>query len=113
MTANIERFEEIAKKLLIALHESFPAATYLGPTEIGLTSEQPTNDESGRWNASEEWRELDQEVKRAMLWLVEEGFVHDRQYKMSASHVLTAQGFIALEQLDSAYKAPVLTKTSL
>ncbi|WP_152690452.1 hypothetical protein [Pseudomonas fluorescens] len=113
MTANIKRFDEITKKLLVALYESFPAAAFLGPNELGLTNEQPAHDQLGRWSASEEWNELDNEVKRAMLWLVEEGFVHDRQYKISASHVLTAQGFIALEQMDSAYKAPVLTKTSL
>lgn len=113
MPANIQRFDEIAKKLLVALYESFPAAAYWGPNDLGLTNEQPTHDQTGRWNASEEWNELDREVKRAMIWLVEEGFVHDRQYKMSASHVLTAQGFIALEQLDSAYKAPVLAKISL
>lgn len=113
MTANIKRFDEIAKKLLVALYESFPAAAYLGPNELGLTSEQPGHDQSGRWDASDEWNELDREVKRAMIWLVEEGFVHDRQYKMSASHVLTTQGFIALEQLDSAYKSPALTKISL
>lgn len=37
-------------------------------------------------------------------------FVHDRQYKMAPSHILTAKGFIALEQLDPAYKAPALAK---
>lgn len=110
MTSNIERFEEIAKKILIALHQSFPAASYLGPNDLGLTDEQPTRDQLGGRATSDEWDELDREVRRAMLWLVEEGLVHDRRYKMSASHILTSEGFIALERLDPTYRAPALAK---
>ncbi|MBA1194981.1 hypothetical protein G7007_19325 [Pseudomonas entomophila] len=111
MTANIERFEEIAKKILIALYESFPAADYLGPNELGLTDEEPSRDKMGGRVVSNEWEKLNQEVRRAMAWLVEEGLVHDRQYKMSASHVLTSRGFNALEELDPAYKAPAVAKS--
>jgi len=110
MAANIERFEELAKKILVALYEAFPGTHYPNPKNLGLIDTVPTRDAGGGQVASEEWRELEIELRTILFWLVEQGLVHDRQYRAGASHVLTLQGFAALERLDPAYKAPKLVE---
>ena len=104
---HIERFDNVAAKILKALHGEFPAAFYPSPNSIGLTDEEPVT-VSGRREVSEEYEQLSTEIKQTLNFLIDEGFVLDRQYRFGPSHVITARGFKALERIDPSFPAPVL-----
>ncbi|AXI61611.1 hypothetical protein DLD99_14385 [Pseudomonas kribbensis] len=104
---HIERFDTVATNVLKALHSKFPAAFHPTPNSIGLTDEEPVT-VNGRREFSEEYDRLSTETKQALNFLIEEGFVHDRQYRIGPSHVITAKGLKALERIDPAFPAPAL-----
>lgn len=105
MPNNIERFDEVVLGVLRVLHKSFPAAAYPNPMNTGLTDEKPV-EKNGRQEASDDWKHLQTEISGVLQWLVDEGYVHDRGYKMGARHVISLKGLQALERLDSGCNAP-------
>lgn len=101
----MDRFDDVAARILKDLHENFPAPHYPTPNSIGLTQESPEL-VGGRENTSNEYRELSKELRSALLWLVDEGYVFDRGYKIGPSHVLTGHGLKALKKIAPDYKLP-------
>ena len=101
----MDRFNDVAAKILEDLYENFPAPHYPTPNSTGLTEENPEF-VGGRENTSEEYRELAKELRGALLWLVDEGYVLDRGYKIGPSHVLTGDGLKALQKIAPDYKLP-------
>jgi hypothetical protein len=108
--ADIKRFDELAQRILIALYEAFPAPHYIDPKETGLSNEEPSFDAGGGRVFSAEWNELDTELRRVLIWLIEHDLVHDRQYRFGASHILTSKGLSVLARLDPRCRAPAVAK---
>lgn len=108
MATHIDKFDELAKRILIALHEVFPAPHHLTPSSLGLLDEEPKRDEYGGVETSDEWNRTETEIARALSWLVEEGYITDRQYRMGPSHVLSTQGFRVVERISPSHRAPLL-----
>jgi len=105
MHAHMERFDEVASRILRSLYVCFPASAYPDPTLIGLTEEKP-NFENGRLKASEEWEKLNKETSSALAWLVDENFVLSRSQGIGFSYVITSKGLKALEHFDDSCKTP-------
>lgn len=103
----MDRFNAVAAKILKDLYEYFPAPHLPTPNSIGLTLEDPKLI-GGRENTSDEYKELAKELRSALLWLVEEGYVSDRGYQIGPSHVLTGNGLKALQKIAPEYKPPTL-----
>ena len=105
VTNHIGRFNEVTAETLKSLYQHFPAASYPTPTSVGLTKEEPVM-VNGIEQASEDYQALSAELRRVIAWLIQEDYVCDRQYKYSASFVLTGKGLSALERIAPEYKAP-------
>lgn len=112
MAEHIENFDNLALRILGTLHSTFPNPHHLTPGNLGLVDETPQRDEYGGIETSEEWNKVEVEIGRALSWLVEEGYITDRQYRMGPSHVLSAQGFRALERMSPQHRAPILASIS-
>jgi len=106
-TKHIERFDEVATSILKDMYRRFPATSYPTPTTIGLTTEVPDNSD-GDSKVSEEYEAFASEVRGAMQWLIEEGYVSDRGYKFGASYVLSSDGLKALERIAPECRAPLI-----
>lgn len=106
---HIDRFNIVATNILRALHSSFPAAFHPTPKNIGLTDEEPVTVDGDRV-VSEEYEKLSNEVREVLNFLVDEGFVHDRQYRFGPSHVISAKGLLALERIDPGFLAPIIAR---
>lgn len=106
---HIDRFNIVATNILKALHSSFPATFHPSPKNIGLTDEEPVIVDGDRV-VSEEYEKLSNEVRQVLAFLIDEGFVHDRQYSLGPSHVITAAGLTALERIDPAFPAPSIAR---
>lgn len=97
---NIERFDEVAAKVLTALYERFPQPVGLDPNIIGMMDEHPEQNELGEIIHSEEWHELDLFIHWTAKWLAEEGYLSNRSGMMSSSFTLSAMGIKSLKHVD-------------
>jgi len=97
---NIERFDEVAAKVLTALYEKFPQPLGLDPNVLGMLEEQPKQDSLGHMIYSEEWHELDLFIHWTAKWLAEEGYLSNRSGMMSSSFTLSAMGIKSLKHVD-------------
>jgi hypothetical protein len=107
-TDHIARFNEVSTRILKDLYRNFPVPHYSTPNSIGLTDEVPdfSNNEE---KSSDEYKALAKELRAALTWLIEEGFVCDRQYRFGPSHTLTSEGLKALQRIDPEFQAPTIT----
>ncbi|MBL0793673.1 hypothetical protein [Pseudomonas sp. B7] len=108
-SSQIDRFNEVSAKLLKDFYRNFPTPHYATPESIGLTDEKPEF-VHGEEKVSDEYKALAKEVRAVLLWLIDEGFIVDRNYQFGPSHVLTSDGLKALQQIDPECKAPLIAR---
>lgn len=110
MSSNqIDRFDEIATSLLKDFYRHFPAPHYATPETTGLTDEK-SEFVDGEEKVSAEYKALAKELRGVLLWLIDEGYVGDRNYQFGPSHVLTSDGLKALQQIDPECKVPLIVQ---
>lgn len=105
MALNIERFDEVATRILRHLYERFPNPAHPDPTCIGLIEEK-VDYVDGDLAVSADWHDLNNEVRSVLQWLIEEGFVLHRNHQIGPKNIITAKGFEALMKLDHYYTPP-------
>ncbi|PPA05860.1 hypothetical protein C4E44_01640 [Pseudomonas sp. MWU12-2312b] len=96
---NIDRFDEVAAKVLTALYERFPEPVGLDPNIIGMMKEEPKQGSTGQMIYSEGWLELDRFVHWTAKWLAEEGYLTERKGAFSSNFTLSAIGFKSLKHV--------------
>ena len=106
---HINRFNKVSVGILKCLYKHFPDPSYPTPTSIGLTEETPSMVD-GIYQNSDEYEDLSVELRRALLWLIQEGYVFDRGYKIGPSYVLTAQGLKVLGNVAPECRTPILIR---
>ncbi len=105
----MDRFDEVAAKILKDLYRNFPDPHHPTPETTGLTEERPEY-VNGESNASEKYKELAKELRSAMNWLVDEDYIYDRGYKFGPSHVLTGKGLKALQRVAPEFQSPAISE---
>jgi hypothetical protein len=93
---NIDRFDEVAAKVLTALYERFPEPTGLNPNIIGMSEEAPDRNAVGELMYSQDWRELDNFIHWTAKWLSEEGYLSERRANL---YTLSATGFKSMKHV--------------
>lgn len=103
---HMDRFNEIALSVLKELYQSFPSPGYPTPTSIGMTKDDPYATGEPRPILSDEYQNFAQEIQSVIRWMIEAGYVNDRENKFAASYVLTEAGLIALNKIDNEFPTP-------
>lgn len=110
-TDNIDKFDRIALQVLKYLYQQFPAAARPDPNCIGLTRENPGQTDEGM-GRSENWDHLSDDLSRVVSWLIDEGMIHDHDYKIGPSYVLSIAGFKALSKIAPECRPPKIISES-
>ncbi|MCF7558893.1 hypothetical protein [Pseudomonas petrae] len=105
MHAHINRFDEIAGKVLRDLYGKFPQGSRPNPKSIGLTDEEPVL-EKGRQLVSAEWEIIRDEINLALQWLTLEQLIAQSPAGQSSTFILTSKGFKALQRWSSECVPP-------
>jgi len=105
MHEHMERFDDIALRVLRSLYATFPVASAPTPKTIGMTDEVPVF-ANGRLNTSDEWRSVADEISSALQWLAFEDLVYVLNRPSGPTHLLTSKGFRTLGKLDSGMLGP-------
>ncbi|WP_342622649.1 hypothetical protein [Pseudomonas alkylphenolica] len=93
---NIDRFDEVAAKVLTAVYERFPEPINLDPNTIGMIEETPELTAYGEFIYSEGWIELDSFIHWTAKWLAEEGYLAERR---ASVYTLSATGFKSMKHV--------------
>ncbi|VVM59512.1 hypothetical protein [Pseudomonas fluorescens] len=97
---NIERFDEVAAKVLTALYERFPQPIGLDPNIVGMLNEHPEQNSLGERIFSDDWMELDRFIHWTAKWLAEEGYLSERKGTFSSNFTLSATGFKSMKHVN-------------
>lgn len=106
---HITQFNELSIGILKCLYKHFPKPNNPTPTTIGLTKEAPELVD-GESQQSDEYAKFSYELRLALIWLIQEGYVFDRAHKIGPSYVLTSKGLKELGNISPECRTPLLVR---